>query len=284
MTNAATSGPWTHAPNLSADAVGSIHDDAQAKSLGFQGALIGGSVLTAFFEPLALQLFGRDWYERGFFKMSFVSPIYEVDEFRAVAEPAEGHPSDEAFYLLGLEKRDGSRATAGFGGLRKPGADHMPWDRETTPASDSADAAGDPLGTTYPARSLRATPEASAKRRAASSNASEWYTEASPWGSAIVPSFMFLLLDALRDRQETATRVDAPRRSGGPSTAGMNGTFQLAMFRPMFIETLYTQTSKLVERGFSGRTSFRTMENRIEDEAGELVAVTRQKVRWFTQA
>jgi len=53
-------GAWQQLPNLSADAAGSIHDDEAAKQVGFEGALVGGSVLLAFMTPELVRLFGQD--------------------------------------------------------------------------------------------------------------------------------------------------------------------------------------------------------------------------------
>jgi hypothetical protein len=276
-----TQGPWMRAPNLSAEAVGSIHDDEQAKSLGFKGALIGGSVLCSFFETTLVDLFGRDWYERGFFKQSFIAPIYEVDDFRVVATEVTPTETDERLVEIGLEKQSGERGTAGYAGLATPGSMTVPWERERArEAPDLGDPMPDqPLGTVLPERTLLPTTSASAARRTASGNDSSWYETSSPWGGAIVPSFMYIFLDPMIER-------DGPRQPRGqmrPATAGMNGTFQLRMFGPMFCEQRYRLQSKLVEKGFSGRTAFRTLENRIEEESGRLVAVARQKIRWFAE-
>jgi len=59
MTNTVIESAWAHAPNLSADAAGSIHDDAKARSFGFQATLVGGSVLSAFLTPVLVDRFER---------------------------------------------------------------------------------------------------------------------------------------------------------------------------------------------------------------------------------
>src|SRR5688500_4229686 len=112
MTTSILHGPWSHAPNLSADATGSIHDDAQARGLGFKAALVGGSVLCAYMTPLLVERFGRAWYERGFFKTSFIAPVYETDEIRAVLEELPPGEGDATLAAVNLEKRTGERATA----------------------------------------------------------------------------------------------------------------------------------------------------------------------------
>lgn len=267
------------APNLSADATGSIHDDEQAKSLGFKGALVGGSVLCSFFESTFVQLFGKQWYERGFFKTSFIAPVYEVDEFRVVATEMAPLATDERLVEIGLEKRDGDRATAGYAGLALPGNSVAPWDRETArDLHDTGDPLPDqPIGTVLTPRVVAPQVSSSAARRTASKNNLEWYESTSPWGGPIVPSFMYIFLDSMVER----TGTPAPRQGMRPSGPGMNGTFQLRMFAPMMAGERYNLQATLVEKGFSGRTAFRTLENSITGLDGVPVAVTRQKIRWF---
>ena len=287
MTTTIHHGPWVTAPNLSADAVGSIHDDRRAQDLGFRGALIGGSVLLSFIEPLLRDLFGGAWYERGFLKISFIRPVYETDEFRAVIEEADPTASDQRLTSIGLEKRDGECATTGYAGLARDAAGALaPWHRPGEPTSAPTPSGGDdllphvPLGAESEPRTIAIGPEESASRRAAAGDTSPWYTESSPWGAPIVPATMMMLIN-LRNQ----TRVEDERRAAGAqdggARAGMNGTFQLLQRGPVFAGRPYTLRSRLAEKGISGRTAFRTSEFTLTDAAGRQVAVARQKARWF---
>lgn len=281
MTMTVQHGPWSHAPNLSADSTGSIHDDEQARSLGFRGALIGGSVLCAYMTPLLIERFGAAWYERGFFKNSFITPVYATDAIRVVlAEmaPAEG---DEALTGVYLEKESGERATAGYAGIARSRETTLPpWQRPGEPYAAPLSAENDPtpeerIGDGPPPRELTVTPAESAARRLAASDTSPWYTDASPWGGAIVPTFMYLLVNL-----GNGGRRPAAANARG-ATAGMNGTFQLRQTGPMFAGQPYTLASQLVEKGVSGRTAFRTAEFTISAGDGSQVAIARQKARWF---
>jgi len=272
-------GGWTSAPNLSADAAGSIHDDAQARRLGFAAALVGGSVLCAFLEPRLVERFGRAWYERGFIQQAFLRPVYTSDEFRATLDALEPGPSDEALLALGLEKRDGDRATNGYAGLLLPdGPTVAPWQRpEQAQRGAGAGAANDPLpeeplGTAYPSRSVTFTPDDSASRRAAAGDDLDWYTRRSPWGDPIVPSYMLLLQAAQSGRGPGSSRI----------RAGMNAVFQLLNSGPVFCSRPYAIRTTLVDKGFSGRTAYRTTELTFTDDDGNRPAVLRQKVRWFS--
>ncbi len=273
-------GSWTTAPNLSADAAGSIHDDRQAQRLGFTSALVGGSVLCAFVEPRLIEQFGRAWYERGFLQQAFLRPVYTNDEFRVALDELACGPFDEALFAIGLEKRSGERATIGYAGLALPGAPApAPWQRSDHPRAAASVAEGpaddplpgEPIGTIYPPRSVTVSPDDSANRRAAARDDLAWYTQRSPWGGPIVPVFMLLLQAAQSGRGPASARI----------RAGMNAVFQLCNAGPVFCDRPYEIRTELVEKGFSGRTAFRTTELTVTDADGNQPAILRQKVRWF---
>lgn len=282
MTATIITGPWSKAPNLSADSKGSIHDDERAKELGFKGALVGGSVLCAFITPLLTERFGRGWYERGFFKTSFISPVYETDDIRVVLE--EQLPSSDAAVLMsvGIEKRDGSRATAGYAGIAPSTAAALPpWQRSgepptaPVPPAEADPSPGEPLGMALPPKELVVAVEDSASRRRTAGDGCLWYEAASPWGGPVVPTFMYLLVNLGNGGRRPDAAINPASR------AGMNGTFQLVQTGPMLAGRPYTLNSKLVEKGISGRTAFRTAEFSITDSTGQRVALARQKARWF---
>jgi|GEM_PF-674803 len=282
MTTTLTEGPWMQAPNMSKDAVGSIHDDEQARKLGFRAALIGGSVLSAFMTPALVERYGKDWYERGFLKLSFIRPIYETDAFRIVFDEQMPASGDQRLDRLSLEKNDGERAVLGYAGLARSAADAVPvWQRAGEPPAATPAAAehdplpAEPIGTARPPRVITVTPEQSANRRAAAADGSPWYMEHSPWGGPIVPTFMYFLINM----GNGTPRAGDP--AAGAARAGMNGTFQLLLTGPMFARQPYTLRSQLAEKGFSGRTAFRTAEYTLADANERVVATVRQKVKWF---
>ncbi len=281
MTTTTIHGPWAQAPNLSADSAGSIHDDAQARSLGFQSALVGGSVLCAFLEPVLRERLGRAWFERGFFKISFVAPVYTTDEIRAVVEELEPLPGDAVLVRAGLEKRSGERATIGYAGVYRPDAALLPpWQRPGEPPSLPPPPEADPLpeeaiGTALPPKELVVSVEESAARRQAAGDTCPWYAESSPWGGPVAPAYMNLLVNLNNGGRRPATAQARGAR------AGMNGTFQLLMTGPFFAGQPHTLASHLAEKGISGRTAFRTAEFTITDRSGRRVVTARQKARWF---
>ena len=54
-----------------------IHDDARARTLGFEGALVPGITSLAYVMEMLMNLFGEDWMTSGEINLSFINPLYE---------------------------------------------------------------------------------------------------------------------------------------------------------------------------------------------------------------
>jgi hypothetical protein len=59
-----------------------IHDDEFARKCGYRGALVPGASIYAYLTHSLVELFGRDWLERGAAEIRFVLPVYEGEELR----------------------------------------------------------------------------------------------------------------------------------------------------------------------------------------------------------
>ncbi len=113
-------GPWRspkqmlHAQDYGSNA--SIHDDATAQKLGFQGGTIEGPTHFSQFEPLCEKIWGRTWFETGALSAHYRNPAFEGEELQAhVSRPQAGQNT----FSIGLAKRDGTevlRGTASVGG------------------------------------------------------------------------------------------------------------------------------------------------------------------------
>jgi hypothetical protein len=83
----------------------SIHDEATARKVGFQGGAIEGPTHFSQLVPLAHELFGDAWHERGCISCHYLNPCVEGEEVQAWTEPlAEG----AALARAGMQKRDGT--------------------------------------------------------------------------------------------------------------------------------------------------------------------------------
>lgn len=67
---------------------GTVHDDEVARRMGYRAALIPGAFLYGHFSRVAVDLWGRDWIERGAIGATFRRPIYNGDEVGVTVAPA----------------------------------------------------------------------------------------------------------------------------------------------------------------------------------------------------
>ena len=77
--------------NSAAQARGSIHDDATASKLGFRGGTVAGSIHMDQFVPLALKLYGDDWWKHGNMSFYFRQATVDREAVRAFARAGDPH-------------------------------------------------------------------------------------------------------------------------------------------------------------------------------------------------
>lgn len=97
-------GPFRVPVNSAAQARGSIHDDATASKLGFRGGTVAGSLHMDQFPPLALDLYGDDFWKSGNLSFYFRKATVDREKVRAMARAGEPHArlwmEDEAGALI----------------------------------------------------------------------------------------------------------------------------------------------------------------------------------------
>ena len=84
-------GEFREPHNTASQSRGSIHDDATASKLGFRGGTVAGSLHMDQFAPLALQLYGDDWWKLGNMSFYFRQATVDQEPVRAFAHPGEPH-------------------------------------------------------------------------------------------------------------------------------------------------------------------------------------------------
>jgi hypothetical protein len=122
--------------NSAAQQRGSIHDDATASKLGFKGGTVAGSIHMDQFVPLALKLYGDDWWKHGNMSFYFRQATVDRESVRAFARAGDPHArlwmENEAGALIAegtasclghdegtaVENLMHSQTTASGGGLR----------------------------------------------------------------------------------------------------------------------------------------------------------------------
>lgn len=180
----------------------SVHDDAEAAKLGLAGAPIEGPTHFSQFDPLAVERWGQEWFERGCISSHFLNMVVEGEEVQAALSP-----HGERSATINAVKHDGTpvlTGTASIGrdtsteldarrerGLGDPGALHIVDQLEIGMTSDVATVAmgfDSHNGALYPF-SLNDKLERITER-------SGWYDASaeSPWGAPIVPTEMISVL------------------------------------------------------------------------------------------
>src|SRR5260370_2374132 len=92
------------------DSHASIHDDATAQKLGFQGGTIEGPTHFSQFAPLCESVWGRAWFESGCISAHYRNPSFEGVEAQAIlAQPERGQRQRK----IQMVKRDGTEVLRG---------------------------------------------------------------------------------------------------------------------------------------------------------------------------
>jgi hypothetical protein len=104
------------------DSHSSIHDDATAQKLGFQGGTIEGPTHFSQFVPLCVKLWGERWLAEGCLSAHYRSVCYEGDKVRAfVARPAAG-ATQTAIWMTREDGTEVLKGTASIGTDNPPSA------------------------------------------------------------------------------------------------------------------------------------------------------------------
>src|SRR5882762_6071962 len=102
-------GPWRRPHQmLNAqvyDSHASIHDDATAQRLGFQGGTIEGPTHFSQFAPLCVSLWGKAWFETGCISAHYRNPSFEGEEVQAILAKLE---PGQTQCKIEMVKRDGT--------------------------------------------------------------------------------------------------------------------------------------------------------------------------------
>jgi hypothetical protein len=122
----AIAGPWRR-PHQMLDAQvydshASIHDDATAQKLGFQGGTIEGPTHFSQFAPLCVSLWGNAWFETGCISAHYRNPSFAGEEVQAIVAKAKSGQQQSAIQMV---KRDGTevlRGSASVGDAKLPSA------------------------------------------------------------------------------------------------------------------------------------------------------------------
>ena len=258
-------GPWRRPHQMlhaqTYDSHASIHDDATAQKLGFQGGTIEGPTHFSQFAPLCERLWGEAWFETGCISAHYRNPVFEGEEVQAILAKPEPGQNQTAIQMV---KRDGTevlRGTASVGDDKVATA----LDQRLTELKPLADPVilrdvkvglktgrqtvrmgfDQYMGDLYPfslADKLKVITEPSPWYRIAPDNASD-----NPWGRPIIPMEMLSVLFQYRAKEDSM-----PVR--GPAV-GLFADQEIRLMRgPLFVGEDYQTEREVVALSGSRRT------------------------------
>lgn len=248
----------------------SVHDEATADKLGLAGAPIEGPTHFSQFDPLAVELWGHDWFERGCISAHFETMVIEGEEVQArvartgpssargTATKRTGEPVLTASVTLGdepteLDERLARMLAKDVGELFIVDRLEVGW---VSPASTTSMGDQQSNGNLYPfslADKVRMMTEPS-----------PWYTPGgtSPWGRPVVPTEMLSVL-------AHKGGVHLPVR--GPAV-GLFIDLEVKRHAPVFVDEEYSLTHEVVGLGQSRRVESYWTRSRLVSVDGRAVA------------
>ncbi len=271
-TDGVCAGERRAALNIAATSSGSIHDDEKAAELGYQGGLVSGLVHNEQFIPIAIELFGQQWFERGGFAFSYRTPTLDQDHVQAFARvPAEGQRLVEAW----SQDDAGKRVADGvlfLGDVETPLDERL----AVTQPAEGRILRSVALGPFGPQRRLRASAEVQALMRDTTTEPLDWYFGPSPWGPAVASTrSLYRMLEprAVTEAVDpTGVRVDA-----GIQIRFVDG--------PPLVETDYLVDCDAIARSETAKTEVLWLRtNMREASTGRIVLEQLMEKRWMKAA
>ena len=253
-------GPWRSPKQMLHaqvyDSHASIHDDATAQKLGFQGGTIEGPTHFSQLAPLCERIWGRAWFETGCLSAHYRNPAFEGEEVQGnIEKPKPG----QTICAIGMTKRDGTeilRGTASIGGDGTETALHLRLS-ELKPLTDPVILADLRVGMKTTRQTVRMDfdqnmgdlyPFSLAEKLKVITEPSAYYSqELNPWGRAIIPMEMLSVLFQYRAREDKL-----PVR--GPAV-GLFADQEIRLLRgPLFAGVDYFTEREVVALSGSRRT------------------------------
>ena len=272
MTNRISTGV-RHPHNLSADAKGSIHDDATAAELGFRGGTVAGDIHLEQFGGILVETFGPSWFERGSLSLYFMHAMADSEPVEAMLDVDAGTvPVSDTQVTARMVTPEGitvAEGTASGGITTEPTALHSRDRRGVDPASlrmlkDVR------VGQELDSYTRRPWGSDQLRRHGAGIMTAplDWYVGDSPWGGAICSPLTAC-------RLLVAGVTNSIERSCG-EFVGMYGAIEVRNHRgPLMLDTEYTVTGRVLDVADTPKTEvlwFTTEAREAADPTGEPVA------------
>jgi hypothetical protein len=253
-------GPWRRPRQMLQaqvyDSHASIHDDATAQKLGFQGGTIEGLTHFSQFAPLCERIWGQAWFETGCLSAHYRNPAFEGEEVQAhIEKPKPGQTP----CAIGMTKRDGTEILRGTASIGGDGSETALSRRlgELKPLADPVILADLKVGMKTPRQAVKMDldqhmgdlyPFSLADKLKVITEPSAYYSqELNPWDRAIIPMEMLSVLFQYRAREDRL-----PIR--GPAV-GLFADQEIRLLRgPLFPGETYFTEREVVALSGSHRT------------------------------
>jgi hypothetical protein len=253
-------GPWRSPKQMLHaqvyDSHASIHDDATAQKLGFQGGTIEGPTHFSQFAPLCEKIWGKAWFETGCLSAHFRNPAFEGEELQASVEKPAGAAKITA---IGMTRRDGTEILRGTASVGTDVTDTALERRlnELKPLTDPVILADVKVGMKTTRQSVKMDfdqhmgdlyPFSLRDKLKVITEPSAYYAGAdNPWGRPIIPMEMLSGLFQYRSREDRL-----PIR--GPAV-GLFADQEIRLLRgPLFVGENYVTEREVVALSGSRRT------------------------------
>jgi hypothetical protein len=263
------------------DGHNSIHDESQARELGFNGAPIEGPTHFSQFEPLLHRIWGDAWLQQGCISAHFKNMVVEGEEVQAFVEL----PADNArITRVWAVKRGGEPVLEGTASL---GPDHPESELDRLLASrptpdkrvilenihigEKADTP-EPVHVFFEQNLGDSYPFTLSEKLQSITERCAWYEldggHESPWGKPILPMEMISPL-VQYSFNPVANKAKRP-------VLGMFADLEIRLLQgPLFVGQSYRLKKEIVGLGESRRTESMWVRTSIYDgDSGELVATS----------
>ena len=268
-------GPLRAPVNPMRKAEGSIHDEDEARKLGFRGGLVAGSIHMEQLAPLLVRAFGDAWLERGTISLYFLTPTLHGEEVRAViAAPPDS--VEDAQMEAWMEKPDGTRICEGTASLGSPGEPSALHARKLDkhPPGELRILDGATAGDSFRVVDTSVPHEQLDARLKVITEPMHYYIDDARWGGRVptTPNQVNALI-------EPANAYLREMRTGA---IGLYGAIELRNVNgPMLVDTPYRAGGTLLHAGDTPKTEYLWFDTWADDEAGKRIVEMRMMLRFM---
>ena len=256
-------------------AEGSIHDEGEARKLGFRGGLVAGSIHMEQLAPVLVRAFGEAWLERGTISLYFLTPTLLGEEVRAIIEAPPADPSDTQVEAW-MEKADGTRICEGTASIGSPFEPSALYARKLDKhaAGELRILEGATRGDEFPMVDTSVPHEKLDERLKVITEPMHWYIDDSRWTGRVAT--MVNQVNALM------APADAYLREMRAGAIGLYGAIELRnVSGPMLVDTPYRSGGTLLYAGETPKTEYLWFDTWADDAEHKRIVEMRMMLRFM---